>query len=115
MSATATATLRRPSNHFTEKGYGNNTYKGPLENLLRPETFDLEASIEMMHTDGYCIVPNVLNRDEVRELKHLMDTSGGPDEQYNVKNWCFNKHLETHYHKDPRLLKYAALPGVTEV
>jgi hypothetical protein len=111
----ATATLRQPNNHFTEKGYGNNTYKGPLENLPRPETFDLESSIEMMHTDGYCIIPNVLNRDEVKELRHLMDTSGGPDEQYNVKNWCFNKHLTTNYHQDPRLLKYAALPGVTEV
>ena len=113
-----TQTLPSPVvSHFSEKdkGYGNNLYRGPLEALPRPEVFNLEAAIEMMYTEGYCIVPNVPNREEVAELKQVIDTSGGPDEQYNVKHWCFNKHLGTEFHKDPRLLKYATLPGVYDV
>ncbi|MBI3831153.1 MAG: phytanoyl-CoA dioxygenase family protein [Planctomycetes bacterium] len=106
---------RAPNNHFTDKSYGNCTYKGPLENLPVPETFDLEAAIEGMYTDGYCIVPGVLNREEVAELRAFMDSMGGDDAQYHVKNWCYNKHISSEFHKDPRYLKYIDLPGVIDV
>lgn len=108
-------TLRAPNGHHAEKGYGKTIYEGPLENLPYPETFDLEAAIEGMYTDGYAIVPGVLNRDEVAELRAKMDASGGPDSQYDFKNWCFNKHLSIDFHKDPFFLKYIDRPGVVDI
>jgi hypothetical protein len=101
--------------HFTEKGYGNCTFRGPLEALPRPDKFDLETCVEMMYTDGYCIVPNALSRAEVAELKAVIDSTGGPDEQYNVKHWCFNKHVPVPFTQDPRVLKCADMPGVIDV
>src|SRR4051794_17377236 len=68
------------------------SYDGPLENLPYPDPFDLQASIEAMFTDGYAIIPGVLNAQEVAELKHKMVTGGEPDEKYDHTKigWCFN-------------------------
>src|SRR5438128_829 len=99
-------TLRAPNGHHAEKSYGRNIFEGPLENLPNPEHFDVEAAIEAMYTDGYAIVPGVLNAEEVAELRAKMDSSGGDDSKYEFKNWCFNKHLTLEFHQDPFFLKY---------
>ena len=107
--------VRTPNGHHVEKGYGNTIYSGKVENLPYPKTFDLEAAIEAMYTDGYCIVPGVLNRAEVAELREKMDRSGEDDSKYDMKNWCFNKHLSVDFHLDPFYLKYLDRPGVVDV
>jgi hypothetical protein len=117
---TATLTESRPliNGHFRKNEDQKCVeYSGPLENLPYPEEFDLEAASEAMFSDGYAIIPGVLNRDEVAELKHRMDTSGGPDEQYDHTKigWCFNKHLTVEYHKDPHFLRYIDRPGVVDL
>ncbi|MBE7466370.1 MAG: phytanoyl-CoA dioxygenase family protein [Planctomycetes bacterium] len=92
-------------------------YDGPLENLPYPERFDLEAAIDAMYSDGFAIIPGVLNAQEVAELRHIMTTSGKPDEYYDetAKGWCFNKHLTVEYHKDPHFLRYIDRPGVVDI
>lgn len=92
-------------------------YDGPLENLPYPDPFDLDAAIEAMFTDGYAIIPSVLNKEEVAVLRRIMNTSGGPDEQYDEtkKGWCFNKHLMVEFHKDPHFLRYIDRPGVVDI
>ena len=108
-------TLRTPNGHHIEKGYGKTLYTGKVEPLPYPESFDLEAAIEQMYSHGYCIVPGVLNKTEVAELREKMDRSGGDDAQYEMKNWCFNKHLSIEFDKDPFWLKYVDRPGVVDV
>ncbi|HYF48686.1 MAG TPA: phytanoyl-CoA dioxygenase family protein [Planctomycetota bacterium] len=121
MSATATLPEKAPARKFDNGHYRKDqkfiVYDGPLENLPYPETFNLEAAIDAMFTDGFAIIPGVLTREEVAELRHKMDTSGGPDEQYDQTKigWCFNKHLSVEYHKDPHFLRYIDRPGVVDI
>ncbi|MCW8131224.1 MAG: phytanoyl-CoA dioxygenase family protein [Planctomycetota bacterium] len=117
-TATATATATRASNgHFSHamKGKGNTVYDGPIEGVARPAVFDLEAAIEGMYTDGYCVVPNALSTELAAETRRHVDASGGPDEKYEVKNWCFNKQLMIDWTKDAYYLRYLDLPGVIDV
>jgi hypothetical protein len=114
------ATLTQPraiDNGHYRKDQKFVVYEGPLENLPYPDEFDLDASIDAMFTDGYAIIPGVLNRDEVAELKQRMDTSGEPDEKYDQTKigWCFNKHLSVDFHKDPHFLRYIDRPGVVDI
>lgn len=126
MSATSAATVNVPATPTPpapvrfqraaiKKGEGNTVYDGPIENLPYPEKFDLEAAIEQMYTDGYCIVPRALTAQSVAELRDKIDHTGGDDAQYEVKNWCFNKNLPLDYHKDPFWLKYIDVPNVIDV
>jgi hypothetical protein len=106
---------RTPNGHHVEKGYGDCMYTGKVENLPYPASLDVEAAIEAMYTVGYCIVPGVLSRAEVAELREKMDRSGEEDSKYEFKNWCFNKHLSVDFHKDPFFLKFVDRPGVVDV
>jgi hypothetical protein len=92
-------------------------YEGPLENLPYPGKFDLTASIDAMYTDGYAIIPGVLSKQEVAELRAKIDRSGNADETYDhtAKGWCFNKHVTVEYHKDPHFLRYIDRPGVLDI
>lgn len=101
--------------HFAAKGSGDNIYRGPLEPLAITRHASIRAAAEAMYTDGYVTVPEALDRAEVAELRALMDSMGGPDEQYEHKNWCFNKHVSTDFHGDARLLKYIDRTGLIEV
>lgn len=114
------ATLTQPpaiDNGHYRKDQKFIVYEGPLENLPYPDYFGLEAAIEGMYTDGYAIIPGVLNSQEVTELRHLMDTSGDADEKYDQTKigWCFNKHLTVEYHKNPHFLRYIDRPGVVDI
>ena len=101
--------------HNEVRSIGDTIYRGEVPNLPYPERFDLDAAIEGMHRDGYCIFPRVLDPDGVAKLRHKMDTSGGPDEQYEVAKWCFNKQLQSDYMQDPEMLQYIDQPDVISV
>ena len=120
------ATLTQPEAPVKAKAFDNGHYRkdnpfkvydGPLENLPYPETFDLQSAIEGMFTDGYAIIPGALNKEEVAELKHKMDTSGEDDSKYDHTKigWCFNKHVVVEYHKDPLFLKYIDRPRIIDI
>ena len=119
MSATLTqpAEPKKVDNGHYRKDNPFKVYDGPLENLPYPERFDLPTAIDAMFTDGYAIIPGVLNAQEVAELKHKMNTSGGDDAQYDHTKigWCFNKHMAVEYHKDPHFLRYIDRPGVVDI
>src|SRR5689334_20897714 len=91
--------------HSTLKGEGDNLFKGKLEQLPPPRPISAEDAAEAMHQDGFVQFPDVFSPDEVREIRAWMDSLGGPDEQYEVKNWCFNKHVQVPIHRDPMSLK----------
>lgn len=93
--------------HHKAKSYGETIYDGPLENLPYPDMPpSTEDAVKSMYTDGYVILPGVLNRREAEEFRALIDGKGGDDAQYNVKGWCYNKHLPMKFHQDPTVLKY---------
>ncbi|MBI3829118.1 MAG: phytanoyl-CoA dioxygenase family protein [Planctomycetes bacterium] len=103
--------------HFSAalKSTGKAVYEGALEALPYPEVFDVDAAIESMYTDGCCIVPGVLSRDEVAEFRARIDATGGDDSKYEVKGWCFNKHLVIDWTKDAYFLRYIDRPGLIDV
>jgi hypothetical protein len=98
---------KRPfvNGHSTKKGDGDNTFKGKLEQLPPPQAISAEDAAEAMHQDGFVQFPDVFSADEVREIRTWMDSLGGPDQQYEVKNWCFNKHIQAQLHRDPMCLR----------
>lgn len=107
-----TATLSAPpaskpipaDGHFLHKGFGKCIYDGPLEPAPIDDPADTTTAAESLHRDGYTVFRSVLSRDEVNALRAYMDAEGGDDAQYNVPNWCFNKHIGAAYHKRPELL-----------
>lgn len=101
--------------HFGAKGTGDNIYRGSLEALPVVRHSGLRSAAEAMYTDGYVTFPEALDRREVAELRALMDSMGGPDEQYENKNWCFNKHVSTDVQGDVRVLKYIDRSGIIDV
>lgn len=110
------SSLTAPNGHHLEKSGGKTVYNGPLENLPRPDSIDIEQAARQMYTDGFVVFPNVLNREEVAALRAIMDEKGGPDDaKWEVKNWCYNRHQVTDFWNDPRLLTYLDRPGVIDV
>jgi hypothetical protein len=91
--------------HFTTKAEGQTLWQGPLERLPEPRPVTALEAAEAMFEDGCIQFPDVLSPDEVRELRHWMDHAGGPDADYEVPNWCFNRHIIMHPHRDPMWLK----------
>ncbi len=89
-----------PTGHNTVRSIGDTIYRGEIPNLPVPAEFDLAAAIAAMHRDGYCIIPRVLDADGVKHFRNKIDASGGPDQQYEVENWCFNKQLQSDYMND---------------
>jgi len=95
--------------------YGT-TYRGPVENVYgAPGGYTHAEAVEKMHTDGFVIFRNVLNRDEVAALRAKMDAMGGPDEQYDMKDWCFNKHIVTDFTQDANMVEYIDKGGIADV
>ena len=54
-----------------------------------------------MFSDGCVQFPDLISSAEVRALRQWMDSLGEPDEKYEFKNWCFNKHIAMDIHDDP--------------
>jgi hypothetical protein len=91
-------------------------YSGPLENLPYPERpWTLEGAFERMYSDGFVIFPGVLKPDEVAALRAKIDASGKPDADYDVKGWCFNKHIGLDFRKDAKFLEYIDKANMAEV
>jgi ectoine hydroxylase-related dioxygenase (phytanoyl-CoA dioxygenase family) len=90
-------------------------HRDPIPNLPYPHSFDLEAAIQGMHKDGYCIFPGVLDAQQVAAFRAKIDGLGGPDQQYEVEKWCFNKQLASDYMEDPEMLQYIDKPDVIGV
>jgi hypothetical protein len=76
-------------------------YRGRLEPLPLPEQMpSAEQGADAMFTDGCVQFPDLFSAAEVKQLRDWMDRSGEPDQAYEFKNWCFNKHLEADLRSD---------------
>ena len=85
---------------------GDTNYRGPLEFLPPPVQIESpEAAAELMYTDGCVQFPDLLNKQEVAELRQWIDSLGGPDEKYVFPGWCFNKQIVMDLPHDPIWLK----------
>jgi hypothetical protein len=91
--------------HFTTKGEGETMWKGRLERLPEARPVGALEAAEAMFEDGCVQFPDVLSPDEVREVRAWMDAAGGPDEQYEVKGWCWNRLIGGEPHRDPMWLR----------
>src|SRR4051812_15714720 len=90
--------------HHVTKGEGGNLWKTKLGHLPAPTPLTAEQAAEAMYEDGCVQFPDLLSPDEVAEMRRWMDGCAGPDEQYEMKNWCFNRHLGARPHQDPMWL-----------
>ena len=90
--------------HFGAKGRGQTVYHGPLTPLPLPTPTDTAAAAEMLHETGAVTFSGVLNPSEIATLRAYMESQGGPDEQYDHPQWCFNKHVSADWHQRPELL-----------
>lgn len=118
--APATADAADPTfwnGHHRTKYFGSTRYHGELTNLPYPDgPVEVADAIQAMYADGYVIFPGVLSADEVAELRRRMDAMGSQnDDDYVVPGWCYNKHIPSHFHRNPDLLDYIDRPGVIEV
>jgi hypothetical protein len=91
--------------HHLTKGEGDNLWKTKLEHLPAPTPMTAEQAAEAMHTDGCVQFPDLLSPAEVVEMRRWMDSCAGPDEQYEMKLWCFNRHIGARPHQDAMWLK----------
>jgi hypothetical protein len=112
--ATLTQTL---NNGHYQKNETFKVYDGPLESLPYPAHFELDPAIEGMYTDGYAIIPGVLDAREVAELRAKMDSMGDDDAVYDHTKigWCFNKAVTVEFNKDPFFLRYLDRPGLLDI
>ncbi len=101
--------------HNVVRSEGNTTYTGEIPTLPYPTQFSVDEAIQGMLRDGYCIFPGVLDTAGVQKLRDKIDGLGGPDEQYEVANWCFNKQLPSDYMGDPEMLQYIDRPDILAV
>jgi hypothetical protein len=101
--------------HNDVRSSGNTKHEAPIPNLPYPERFDLDAAVRGMMEDGYCIFPGVLDAEGVQKFRAKIDSLGGPDEQYEVANWCFNKQLKSDYENDPEMLEYIDKEDIYQV
>jgi len=109
-------TLPEWNGHFKTKGAGKNLYDGPLHSLPMPTgPVSSEEQIAAMYSDGYVIFPGVLSPEEVARWRSNIDAFGGPDEQYEVEGWCFNKQIGPMYMTFPESLELIDRPGIIEV
>jgi hypothetical protein len=110
------APARKWNGHWREKNSGDTRYTGPIEPLPYPTgPVNIEDAIESMYEDGYAIIPAVFSREEVAALRARFDAMGGPDSQYDMPGWCFNKHLVFDFPNDPNCLELIDRPGVIDV
>jgi hypothetical protein len=91
--------------HASTKGEGRNIWSSPLEALPPPERLPAEEAAERMFDDGFVQFPDLFTGDQVERLRQWMDACAGPDEEYEVKNWCFNRLLPARPHQDPMWLE----------
>src|SRR3954470_8067941 len=90
--------------HDGTKSEGDTMWKGSIGSLPAPRPMSGEEAAELMYTDGCVQFPDLLSPTEVAGLRQWMDAAGGPDEQYEMKNWCFNRHIGARPHQDPMWL-----------
>jgi hypothetical protein len=77
---------------------------------------DIPTAIEQMYTDGYVVFPQVLNPEEVREMRARIDAMGSQNhDDYVVPGWCYNKQVGSDFHRNPDYLDYIDRPGIIDV
>jgi len=116
---TNSAALKLWNGHHTPKvagtGYGT-VYRGPIENIYSPaQPYTMAEGVENMHSAGFVAFPGVLKADEVASLRAKMDAMGESDEKYDVKGWCFNKHITTDFTQDANMIEYIDKGGIADV
>ncbi len=105
-----------PVNNYDARDSRNCVYRGPLEALPTPTRMPTpEEGAAGMFSDGCVQFPDLFSAEEVRSLRDWMERSGGPDQQYEMKNWCFNKHIEADLIHDPHWLTLIDRAPVVEI
>src|SRR5580704_15968835 len=102
--------------HHETKGEGDNLYRGQLRFLPPPARItDPEEAAERMFSDGCVQFPDLLSQQAVAELRSWMSAIGKPDRDYEVKDWCFNKHIGSDFQREPTWLTLIDPDPVYEV
>jgi len=97
-------------------GSGDTVYHGVLESLPPPAPVSsVTDAAQLMFSDGVVQFPDLLSPAEVVEMRRWMDSLGEEDSHYEMKNWCFNKHLEADLCSTPQWLKLIDRSPVHEV
>ncbi|MEM7033959.1 MAG: phytanoyl-CoA dioxygenase family protein [Chloroflexota bacterium] len=81
---------------------------------------DLESQVTAIENDGFAYFPNYLSKDEVAELRELMDrTEANPDYFDRAKSAengdFYERHLNNAFNRDPIYLNFIDKPGIIEL
>lgn len=97
--------LRIPTGVPVRQDKSHQCFTEPMASLpLPPPVTDPAAAAELLFSDGFVQIPDLFSPAEVADLRAWIDSLGGEDAQYDVKDWCFNKHLEADLRAEPRWL-----------
>jgi len=83
--------------HFLSKAIDPSLLLPPVPQFEHPRYATPEEGEALLDRDGYLVIPGLFTGDESARLLHRLQHDGGPDSDYEVKNWCFNKSLGLDY------------------
>ena len=85
--------------------------------VVRP---DLEGYVRAMKDDGYAYFPQVLNEQEIAELRHAMDELTALEESYDrhtdpAAHGFFNKSINNAFNRAPIFTQYLDRPEIIDL
>jgi ectoine hydroxylase-related dioxygenase (phytanoyl-CoA dioxygenase family) len=101
-AALAPAPEFRPGiGHWISKSLDQSLFAPAIMQTEHPQWHTMADAERLFIKDGYVVIPKLFNDQESSRLLDHLVTSGGPDSQYEVKNWCFNKSIDFEVQKRP--------------
>ena len=81
---------------------------------------DLANRVKALEDDGYVYLPGILNADEVRDLRAVMDRLAPLPESFDKHSTpesggFLNKHVNNAFNRDPHFLQFVDRPEVIEI
>jgi hypothetical protein len=91
--AAETPVFHPGAGHFVSKRIDQELIGPPEFVSDHPRWTTPDEGAALLHRDGYVVVPRLFDQAQTGRLLHRLVHDEGPDERYEHKNWCFNKHI----------------------
>ncbi len=87
--------------HWVSKSLDQSLFAPAIMQTEHPRWASMDDAAQLFQREGYVVIPKLFNDGEsARLLDHLVH-HGGPDSDYEVKGWCFNKSIDFELQKRP--------------
>jgi hypothetical protein len=102
--ATETPAFHPGAGHFVSKRIDPEVIGPPIFVSEHPRWSTPEEGAALLHRDGYVVIPQQFDAQQSAKLLHRLVHDEGPDEKYEHKDWCFNKHIGLKLQESPEWL-----------